>query len=164
MGLFATCTFCQSSETVVTKNIMGSFISISQKCSQCENQRTWNSQPFISNHPAGNILSAAAILYSGAFPTKVLRIFRILKCAMISSSTFFRYQKSYLQPAVSNTWEKYQRRLFAQLKEENRGLVVSGDGRADSPGHSAKFGTYSFIELVCNKVLDFKIVQVSVTN
>lgn len=161
MQLFTKCTFCLSDEMFVKKKIVGSFISISQKCSQCDYERTWNSQPFISTHPAGNILSAAAILYSGAFPTKVLRLFQILKCAMISSSTFYRYQKLYLQPAVNNFWMKHQRMLFAKLKQEKKPLVLAGDGRADSPGHSAKYGTYTVIELGCNKVLDFKIVQVS---
>ena len=40
------------------------------------------------------------------------------------------------------------------------GLVLSGNGRADSPGHSAKYGSYTVIELTCNKVIDFKLVQV----
>lgn len=37
---------------------------------------------------------------------------------------------------------------------EIQGLVVAGDGRADSPGHSAKYGAYSMIEQTCNKVVD----------
>lgn len=40
-------------------------------------------------------------------------------------------------------------------------LILGGDGRADSPGHCAKFGTYSMIELTHNVVLDIQIVQVS---
>ena len=43
---------------------------------------------------------------------------------------------------------------------ENTPLILGGDGRADSPGHSAKFGTYSMIELNHNVVLDIQIVQV----
>ena len=39
-------------------------------------------------------------------------------------------------------------------------LQLAGDGRADSPGHSAKYGSYSVIDPTCNKVLDFKLVQV----
>ena len=31
-------------------------------------------------------------------------------------------------------------------------MILSGDGRADSPGYSAKYGTYSMIELSCNKI------------
>lgn len=47
--------------------------------------------------------------------------------------------------------------------QENAGkkLVLAGDGRADSPGHSAKFGTQTLIEESTCKVVDFQIVQVS---
>ena len=40
-------------------------------------------------------------------------------------------------------------------------MQVGGDGRADSPGHSAKYGTYSLIELSCNNIVDFELVQVN---
>ena len=30
---------------------------------------------------------------------------------------------------------------------EKKGLVIAGDGRADSPGHSAKYGLYSIIDI-----------------
>ena len=46
------------------------------------------------------------------------------------------------------------------FKNEQKPLVLAGDGRSDSPGHCAKYGSYSVIELSCNKVFDFKIVQV----
>ena len=39
-------------------------------------------------------------------------------------------------------------------------LQIDGNGRADSTGHSAKYGTYSLIELSCNKVVYFQHVQV----
>ena len=39
-------------------------------------------------------------------------------------------------------------------------LVLGGDGRADSPGHSAKYGSYSVIDLKQSKVVDIKLVQV----
>lgn len=48
-----------------------------------------------------------------------------------------------------------------QLKKEKRGLVLGGDGRADSPGHSAKFGSYTMMELKKRIVLDLQLVQVS---
>ena len=48
-----------------------------------------------------------------------------------------------------------------QLKCEKRGLVLGGDGRADSPGHSAKFGSYTLMELKKRVVIDVQLVQVS---
>ena len=52
-------------------------------------------------------------------------------------------------------------KFLTQLKEEKHPLIVGGDARADSPGHTAKFGSYSLIEFTHNKILDFKLVRVS---
>ena len=38
--------------------------------------------------------------------------------------------------------------------------MLAGDERADSPGHSAKYGSYTFVELTCSKVVDFQLIQV----
>ncbi|KAL1423496.1 hypothetical protein MTO96_000024 [Rhipicephalus appendiculatus] len=40
-------------------------------------------------------------------------------------------------------WEEHQERLLTQLRSNN--LQLAGDGRCDSPGHSAKYLTYSFL-------------------
>ena len=97
--------------------------------------------------PSGNILTSAAILYTGSLPSKALHIFQTLNCASISQSTFFRHQSCYLQPAISSVWIHHQQKLLSTFKENNVKLHVGGDDRADSPGHSAKYGTYSVLEL-----------------
>ena len=106
---------------------------------------------------------SAAILYAGALPTKALRMFSILNCASISKKTFFRHQRQILQPAVSSVWKQSQASLIDFMKECDHRLVLSGDGRADSPGHSAKYGSYTMLELSCNKVIHFSLVQVSLS-
>ena len=55
---------------------------------------------------------------------------------------------------------KEQTRLINELKESGGSVIVGGDGRADSPGHSAKYGSYSLIELKSGKVIDIQLVQV----
>ena len=37
---------------------------------------------------------------------------------------------------------------------------MGGDGRCDSPGFCAKYGTYSCMDLDTNKILDLQLVQV----
>ena len=51
----------------------------------------------------------------------------------------FRHQKAFLQPAVSCIWEKEQETLINQLTDKKEALVLGADGRADSPGRSAKY-------------------------
>jgi solute carrier family 8 (sodium/calcium exchanger) len=87
-------------------------------------------------------------------------MFQVLKCATISRSAFFRHQSDFMWPAINSVWKKQQRTLLTGFKHEKKSLVVAGDGRADSPGHSAKYGCYTLVELTCNKVIDFKLVQV----
>ena len=151
---------CKEMTTVIRKKVIGSLVCITQYCENCQHKHTWESQPYIRNVPAGNIMTSAAILYTGSLPSKALRIFKILNCASISLPTFFRHQSSYLLPAVSSVWIRHQERLLSKFKESKVNLQVGGDGRADSSGHCAKYGTYSLIELTCNKVVDFQLVQV----
>ena len=48
--------------------------------------------------------------------------------------------------------------LLAALKGKR--LALGGDGRHDSMGHSAKFCSYTTLELHTNKILDIQLVQV----
>ena len=146
--------------TVIHKKVVGSLLRITQHCNNCQHKRTWESQPYIGNIPAGNFLTSAAILFTGSLPSKALRIFTALNCATISLPTFFRHQSAYLQPTINFIWLRDQEKLLSTLKKNKVKLQVGGDGRADSPGHSAKYGTYSLIELSCNKIVDFQLVQV----
>ena len=40
-------------------------------------------------------------------------------------------------------------------------IELSGDGRCDSPGHNAKYLTYSFMDKISNKVIAFSLTQVT---
>ena len=160
--LFTVCRFCSSRTSDVKKIVVGSFIRVTQNCPNCHNKWVWDSQLFIGNVPAGNLLTSAAILYAGALPTKALRVFKILNCATITAKTFFRHQRRFLQPAIISTWERHQFSLLEGMKSQMKKLSLSGDGRADSPGHSAKYGSYTVIEMSYNKVVDYKLVQVKI--
>ena len=156
MLLFAVCRHCGCKAVEVQKVIIGSFLRIKQSCLSCSQKCVWDSQPMIKKIPAGNIRLSAAILYAGAMPTKVIRVFTFLRCETISIDTYFWHQRDYLQPTVSTVYGSNQVALLSSLR--NQPLVLAGDGRADSPGHSAKYGTYSILEMSCNKVIDFKLV------
>lgn len=160
LSLFTYCLFCGSSSTKISKKVIGSFLRIVQTCCHCGKKRHWESQPYVGTIPAGNILMSSAILFSGSVPHKSLRIFKYIGIACISISTFFRHQRKYLENAVANVWKEEQAKLFQVIKEKGGTPAVAGDGRCDSPGHSAKFGSYTLLELNLNKILDFQLVQV----
>ena len=159
--LFSTCMFCNSHSSSIKKWIIGTFLKVIQWCNKCKRNRIWDSQPYIGTIPACNILTSAAIFYTGALQSQALRIFKILNCCTINREYFFRHQRKFLQPTIESLWNQQQQALLLRFKEGNTPLAVAGDGRSDSLGHSAKYGSYTFIEMTCNKVVDFKLDQVN---
>ncbi len=134
ISLFEKCENRSSTTTNITKTTIGTVLHVKQQC-QCGHIRHWESQPFVRNTPAGNIILSAFILFAGASPSKTLRVLEFFGCPSISTRTIFRHQSVYLQPTVWSVWEHHQSRLLAELKSEHRKLILGGDGRADSPGH-----------------------------
>jgi hypothetical protein len=46
------------------------------------------------------------------------------------------------------------------LSRERGGVGIGGDARCDSPGHSAKYGTYSVMDMENSKIIHTELVQV----
>ncbi|KAI4821851.1 hypothetical protein KUCAC02_007429, partial [Chaenocephalus aceratus] len=78
---------------------------------------------------------------------------------------------SLLKPRLTADGTPIERKLFQDTgsqcniiptpkkEAEGRDLVLGGDGRADSPGHCAKFGSYTMLELHANVVIDVQNVH-----
>ena len=79
----------------------------------------------------------------------------------MSLRTYYKIQRVYLAPAVNRCWENEQLSLLQSL--QGKAIALGGDGRCDSPRHSAKYGAYHLVELDLNKVLVVELVQVSIT-
>ena len=78
---------------------------------------------------------------------------------LTSNISFYRHQALYLEPLVITDWHANQEDQFSALSGMDGGLILSGDCRSDSPGHCAKYGSYSVMEQHTNKVLDIQLVQ-----
>ena len=128
---------------------------------KCINGHTpvWHSQPMIKGMAAGNLLMSSSILLSGATYTKIASLADIFKVQFFSEKTFYNIQDMYLFPVINEVWAEEQNSVFTELKDTE--LWLSGDGRCDSPGHNAKYGTYTMIDQQSEKIVDFQIVQVS---
>eukprot|EP00794_Sanderia_malayensis_P021111 gene21111-23177_t len=125
----------------------------------CMNGHTylWNSQPENNRMPWGNFLVAASCLFSGSQPSKVLTFFKHLNLACISERLYSLVQSSNLVPSVFELWKEHQLEILSKYKNEK--LTIGGDGRNDTPGHTAKYGSYSVMDLDSNKILDVQLVQ-----
>lgn len=97
---------------------------------------------------------------SGMSYVKVLRMFRLLNLAGISESTIQNYAKKFIQPIVYSIWQQERRAILQQVQNSGGVLVLAGDGRADTPGHCAKYGTYTLLDLNVKKIIEIQLVQV----
>lgn len=160
MKLFQTCLSCLSGNVTISKKVTGTHLKIRRECVSCGTSFEWESQPYYAATPAGNILLSASTLFAGASPTKVIRILKFFGVATITKRTFFRHQSKVLQPVIEKVWRTHQESILTRLRDLGSPLIIAGDGRADSPGHSAKYGAYTGIELKINKIVDIQLVQV----
>ena len=65
-----------------------------------------------------------------------------------------------LFPTLNSFYKQYQSKIIniCTTREQNNFI---GDGRSDSPGYSAKYGTYRLMSTDRNKIVDFFVVHVS---
>ncbi|KAK3093915.1 hypothetical protein FSP39_021726 [Pinctada imbricata] len=157
LELFSSCPKCQCLCSVACTH-KGSMISLVQECI-CGYTRRWNSQPFVGPYPAGNLDISAGILFSGSIPSKTLRFMQHMSIRTISSRTFFNHQQALLFPSILSVWTSFQQRYLHTAREKNLPLSLGGDGRCDTPGHSAKFCSYTMLDVNLMVVADIQLVQ-----
>lgn len=69
------------------------------------------------------------------------------------------HQQYYLHPAILQVWKNHQGAYIEEVQETGRAVRLGGNGRADTPGHCAMFGSYTLMDLEENKVVDMQLVQ-----
>ena len=142
----------------LTESTSGNMFSVKLFCIN-GHETLWNSQPLINKMPAGNLLTSAAILFSGNTFSRVSQLASFLNLKFFSQTTYYDIQSRYLFPVVNKAWTERKGELLQAIKEEGP-LNLVGDGRCDSPGHNAKYGTYTMMSEDA-KVVTFSLVQVT---
>lgn len=79
---------------------------------------------------------------------------------VISATTVWRHTSTHIFRYILSIWRTEQADLLANVQK----VEVQGDARMDSPGHCAKFGTYSLLDNRTKKVIASEIVQVSMAH
>ena len=69
-----------------------------------------------------------------------------------------------LFPTILIYWRKYQAKLLEKVKAVQGGVVLAGDGRHDSMGHSAKFGAYTIFCCILPMIIHFVLIQVGINS
>ena len=60
---------------------------------------------------------------------------------------------SYLQPAIFSFWKDQQSGILQNHHAQGGQLALGGDMRAATPGHCAKYGSYTMMELDVNRIV-----------
>ncbi|XP_056467733.1 uncharacterized protein LOC130406660 [Gadus chalcogrammus] len=154
MELFEVCPVCKRVCTVKNK-VLGTFISVKQLCEYCEYSRIWQRQPLLDSTPAGNLQLSAAVYISGA---SFFKLQRAMHLQIFLYDTFRRHARMFIEPAMVHKWNHSQNVMLQQLSEERK-VILGGDMRADSPGHCAKFGSYTMMDLNTKTIVDLQLVQ-----
>ncbi|XP_052464668.1 uncharacterized protein LOC128021464 isoform X1 [Carassius gibelio] len=157
MELFDVCPVCHRSCHIRSQRI-GTFLRVEQLCHHCQFSRKWNSQPILGSTPAGNLHLSAAVYLSGASFFTIEKIFAAMKLHLFKYDTFRRHARMCIEPAIVYKWRNWQDEML-QLLAQREKVIVGGDMRADSPGHSAKYGSYTMMDLETNTVVDVQLVQ-----
>lgn len=63
--LFTHCCHCHLPISGMRKIVIGTFIRIEQNCPYCFYKHIWDSQPFVSKIPLGNLMLSSSILFAG---------------------------------------------------------------------------------------------------
>ena len=140
-----------------TKTYVGTCLVVSWRCSAGHFGGRWAAQPTCSNVRAGNLILASLLLSGNSF-TKIGMMFKFCNIQYFSKTLFYQYQSLYIALAVNVFWE--QQRSMLWNEQSGKEVLLSGDGRNDSPGHSAQYCTYSLADMNDKAILQMNIVDV----
>lgn len=124
-----------------TSYTKGSVITLAWSCKN-NHFGKWISDNVLSVKKASHVyvsdvLISAALMFSGNNYIKIKMFADFLNISMVSASTFHRIQKLYCTPSINEYWFNIKD-VINDVYKDYSNICLCGDGRNDSPGHSAK--------------------------
>lgn len=104
-----------------------------------------------------SLLLAAGVIITGNNIDKLILFSRFLGLNFISRSTFHRLQRNDIIPGITSLWEDMKTEMWKVLSGES--IILCGDGRNDSPGHSAKYCVYVLMEQFLELIIDVEVID-----
>ena len=158
-SLFVKCPMCDKRIMNTTFQCRGTLLLVSYTC-QAGHAGVWYSQPMVDGMAAGNLRLSCAVLFCGLTYDRVKEFLYVLSSPCISETHFYDLQNKYLYPCVHSEYSKMSEALIAACGPPEKVTVV-GDARCDSPGFSAKYSTYTVMEIKSGAILDFSLKHVT---
>jgi len=133
LPLLRFCLNCRAAASIKKTFVKGTLLVVNLFCIN-HHEAVWYSQPVINGTALGNVAISAGILFSGNTFQRIKELMDIVKVTFISHTTFNNIQNNYLFP-----------------------FHLLGDGRCDSPGYGAKYGTDTLMDSVSSYIFDFEV-------
>ncbi|XP_078340505.1 uncharacterized protein LOC144617479 [Crassostrea virginica] len=141
----------------VEKIVIGTLLLVSRVC-VCGEAFTWESQPFTGSMSSGNLVPSSAILISGCSISQSLTMFQHANISCFSELP--QHLTTLSCTSCRKSLESTSRCLiFDVIRRQNEAVVDGGDARCCSPGHTAKYGSYSQMDLELGQIIDVQLVQ-----
>lgn len=147
-------------EKMVWHRFQGSVLIVGWSC-DARHGGCWESSEVLVQKARGpkiyvnDVVLAASIILSGNNLSKIAHLAKCINLNFISDTSIFRTQKLYVIPSVQKFWSDMKTAIHEILKEGK--MVLSGDGRNDSPGFCAQYCVYSLMESVTKVIVDLEV-------
>ena len=145
--------------TITILAFKGSQLIARLKCQE-DHETEWKSQPYCNHYVAGNLTSAASVLFSANTYQRLAQFFDLAGIQWISKTSFYAIQNRYLYGIMNRLYIEKSKAILENMKQA-KSIDLSGDGRCDSPGYNAEYLTYSFMDKSTNKIGGFSLTQVT---
>ena len=158
LSLFKFCPECGCNCRVIKVSKTGFALLITYRCFGVEShQKTWVSSSSSRWNYDINLMFPAMASTCGLGYTLLENVMSGLRIPYCSSTTFYRNLKTHLYPAIVARWELMRTTLIDHFKTKE--VDIAGDGHYDSPGWTAKYCTYSILEISTGAILDLFVCQ-----
>lgn len=152
---------CDKTSKVINYKLSGGVLKVSWNCPNGHGGYWVSSQVLCLKSGqdifSTSVLLALGLLLSGNHYDKIMLFCKSVGLNFISRQTFQRIQKHYIIPSISSFWNDMKAEVWKAL--ENEQLVLCGDGRNDSPGHSAKYCVYVLMEQFLDIIVDIEVTD-----
>ncbi|KAM4050161.1 uncharacterized protein ACNLHF_013885 [Anomaloglossus baeobatrachus] len=148
---------CNSPIIRTQKHVLGTYLSVAAQCYKGHTFHLWHSQPTRGEVALGNVLSSAAVLFSGSHFHKVQEMCQLLGLQFISPRLYDLYQQNYLIPTVDIHWQ--QERLRLNDASLGTRLCLTGSGQCTTYENGLKHGIYTFLDVATKRIVDLEPIQ-----
>ena len=160
LPLLRNCFSCNASAEISKIFTKGTALCVKLLCPY-KHISTWYSQPMIGDIFLGNLQAVSSIVFSGGTFKQFRDMADILHLQMLCESAFYKLQSKYVFGAINKVYKEYRGQILNKFT--NTSVLLSGDGRHDSPGHNAKYCTYSVMDQILSQIVHFHVICVAET-